>query len=80
MWKCNFILWYNNISHSNPSGSSAASGDPATFNTTTWALAIKITNKAFNDSLKNRESEYYKMMSAEVKTLVKPLTITPPQF
>ena len=77
MWKCNLIIWCDNISHSNPSGSSADSVDPATFDTTTMALAIEITNQVFNASLQNHQSEYSKWMDAEVKMLVKPLTTTP---
>ena len=63
--------------HSNPSGSSADSVDPATFDTTTLALAIEITNVGFTASLQNCHSEYSKWMDAEVKMLVKPLTTTP---
>jgi hypothetical protein len=77
MWKCNLIIWCDNISHSNPSGSSADSLDPATFDTTTLALAIEITNVGFTASLQNCHSEYSKWMDAEVKMLVKPLTTTP---
>ncbi|CAL8363471.1 unnamed protein product [Arctogadus glacialis] len=58
-------------------GSSADSVDPATFDTTSVALAIEITNQVFNASLQNHQSEYSEWMDAEVKMLVKPLTTTP---
>ncbi|CAL8397405.1 unnamed protein product [Gadus morhua 'NCC'] len=51
-------------------GSSADSVDPATFDTTTIALAIEITNQVFNASLQNHQSEYSKWMDAEVKMLL----------
>ncbi|XP_059899653.1 uncharacterized protein LOC132451294 isoform X1 [Gadus macrocephalus] len=51
-------------------GSSADSVDPATLITTSVALAIEITNVGFNASLQNRESEYSKMLDAEVETLL----------
>ena len=80
MWKHNFIQWYDNIAHSNPPGSSADSLGPATLDTTTVGLAIKITNVAFNASLLNPESEFSKTLNAEVTMLVKPLTTTTPEF
>ncbi|CAL8397408.1 unnamed protein product [Gadus morhua 'NCC'] len=51
-------------------GSSADSVDPATFDTTTLALAIEITNVGFTASLQNCHSEYSKWMDAEVKMLL----------
>ena len=66
--------------HSNPPGSSADSLGPATLDTTTVGLAIKITNVAFNASLLNPKSEFSKTLNAEVTMLVKPLTTTTPEF